>query len=108
MVLANVGDLPRRNVHDLLKLLATFRDRGVSLLVNDIGIDTSNAGFDVLALIKAYRATTLSAAIRAGHMRARAAGKRIGRPVIPPGVMSRVVASLVDGVASGRRRDGST
>jgi DNA invertase Pin-like site-specific DNA recombinase len=97
IVVANVGDLPGRTVHDLLKLLATFRDRGVNLVFNDLRIDTSSAGFDMLALIRSFRAAKLSQAIRDSQMRARAAGKRIGRPVIPAGVLSRVIAWLAEG-----------
>jgi DNA invertase Pin-like site-specific DNA recombinase len=97
VAVANVGDLPGRTVNDLLKLLATFRDRGVVLFVSDLRIDTAGASFVVLDLIRAYRAAKLSQAIRAGQARALAAGKRIGRPVIPPGILSRVAACLADG-----------
>jgi DNA invertase Pin-like site-specific DNA recombinase len=90
-------DLPGRTVNDLLKLLATFRDRGVGLFVNDLPIDTGSAGFALLDLIRAYRAAKLSQAIRAGQTRALAAGKRIGRPMIPSRVLSRVAACLADG-----------
>jgi DNA invertase Pin-like site-specific DNA recombinase len=93
----SAGDLPGRTVNDLLKLLATFRDRGVVLFVSDLRIDTAGASFVVLDLIRAYRAAKLSQAIRAGQARALAAGKRIGRPVIPPGILSRVAACLADG-----------
>jgi DNA invertase Pin-like site-specific DNA recombinase len=91
------GDLPGRNVSDLLKLLATFHDRGVGLHVSDLGIDTGSAGFAVLDLIKAFRSAKLSAAIKAGQVRALAAGRRIGRPVIPAGVQGRVGACLAAG-----------
>jgi DNA invertase Pin-like site-specific DNA recombinase len=81
----------------LLKLLATFRDGGVSLFVSDLGIDTGSAGFALLELIRAYRTARLSQAIKEGQARAQAAGKRIGRPMIPTRVLSRVVACLADG-----------
>jgi DNA invertase Pin-like site-specific DNA recombinase len=97
VAVANAGDLPGRTVNDLLKLLATFRDRGIGLLFSDLGIDTGSTGFAVLDLINAYRAAKLSQAIRAGQARALAAGKRIGRPVIPSRVLSRVAACLADG-----------
>jgi DNA invertase Pin-like site-specific DNA recombinase len=93
----SAGDLPGRTVNDLLKLLATFRDRGVVLYIFDRWIDAGSAGLALLDLIKAYRAAKLSEAIRAGQTRALAAGKRIGRPVIPPVVLSRVATCLADG-----------
>jgi len=97
VAVANAGDLPGRTVNDLLKVLATFRARGVGLFVSDLCIDTGSAGFALLDLIRAYRAAKLSQAIRAGQARALAAGKRIGRPMIPPRVLSRVAACLADG-----------
>jgi DNA invertase Pin-like site-specific DNA recombinase len=97
VAVANAGDLPGRTVNDLLKLLATFRDRGVVLYIVNQRIDTGSAGFALLDLIRAYCAAKLSQAIRAGQARALAAGKHIGRPMIPSRVMRRVVACLADG-----------
>jgi DNA invertase Pin-like site-specific DNA recombinase len=93
----SAGDLPGRTVGDLLRLVATFRDRGVVLDIVDQRMDTGSAGFALLDLITAYRAAKLSQAIQAGQARALAAGKRIGRPIIPPGILSRVAACLADG-----------
>jgi DNA invertase Pin-like site-specific DNA recombinase len=93
----SAGDLPGRTVNDLLKLVAMFRDRGVDLYVSDLGIDTGSTGIALLDLIRAYGAAKLSQAIRAGQARASAAGRRIGRPLIPPGILSRVAACLADG-----------
>jgi DNA invertase Pin-like site-specific DNA recombinase len=97
VVVADAGDLPGRTVNDLLRLLPTFRDHGVGLFVNDLRIDTSSAGFAMLHLIEGYRSAKLSAAIRAGQARALAAGKHIGRPVIPSRVLSLVRACLASG-----------
>ena len=97
VVVADAGDLPGRTVADLLKLLMTFRDRGVGLFVSNLRIDTGNAAFSMLDLIKAYSAAKLSAAIRTGQAQARAAGKRIGRPMIPAGILRRVQACLAKG-----------
>lgn len=97
VVVADAGDLPGRTVADLLKLLTTFRDCGINLSVNNLQIDTRSAGSALLDLIKAYRAAQLSAAIRTGQARALAVGKRIGRPVIPAGVLRRVQTCLAEG-----------
>jgi DNA invertase Pin-like site-specific DNA recombinase len=93
----SADDLPGRDVSDLLKLVATFRDRGVVLYVSDLRIDTGRTGLALLDLIRAYRAAKLSQAIQAGQARALAAGKVIGRPVIPSRVLSRVAACLAEG-----------
>ena len=50
------------------------------------GIDTSSASFALLDVIAAYRRAMLSEAFRGGQAKAVAAGKRIDRPIAPPGV----------------------
>jgi DNA invertase Pin-like site-specific DNA recombinase len=97
VVVADAGDLPGRTVNDLLRLLATFRDHSVVLYILKLRIDTAGATFDLLDLIRVYRAAKLSAAIKIGQARARTAGRHIGRPMIPAGVLRRVQASLADG-----------
>jgi DNA invertase Pin-like site-specific DNA recombinase len=97
VIVAGAGDLPGKSVNDLLKILGTFRDHGVGLYLHREGIDTSSAGFSILDLVEAFRAAKVSQAIKAGQARALAAGKRIGRPTIPPGIMNRVKASLLAG-----------
>jgi DNA invertase Pin-like site-specific DNA recombinase len=97
VIVGGAGDLPGRTVQDLLKILGTFRDHGVTLFVRSEKIDTSGTGFVLLDLIAAYRRAKLSAAIRDGQARALAVGKRIGRPAIPYCIMTRVKASLLAG-----------
>jgi DNA invertase Pin-like site-specific DNA recombinase len=106
VIVASAGDLPGRNVADLLKLLGVFRDHDVSLYLHREGIDTGSTSFATLEIVEAYRAAKLSAAIREGQAKARAAGKRIGRPPIPPGVLRRIHACLLagDGTRSIARR----
>jgi DNA invertase Pin-like site-specific DNA recombinase len=98
VVAADAGDLPGRTVQDLLKVLGTFRDHDVSLYLHREGIDTSSSSFATLEIAEAYRRAKLSAAIREGQLEARAAGRRIGRPPIPPGVLRRIRASLDEGL----------
>jgi DNA invertase Pin-like site-specific DNA recombinase len=98
IVVGGAGDLPGRTVADLLKILGTFRDHDVSLYLHREGIDTSSSSFATLEIVEAYRRAKLSAAIRAGQAKAMAAGKRIGRPPIPPGVLRRIRASLDEGL----------
>jgi DNA invertase Pin-like site-specific DNA recombinase len=106
VVVADAGDLPGRNVADLLKLLGAFRDHRIGLYLHREGIDTSSSSFATLEIVEVCRRAKLSAAIRAGQAKALAAGKRIGRPPIPPGVLRRIRACLLagDGTRSIARR----
>jgi DNA invertase Pin-like site-specific DNA recombinase len=97
IVLADVGDLPGKTVKDLLGILAALTDQSVSVLVPGPGIDTSTGPAAILALVAAYRRAKLSQAIKRGQDRARATGKRIGRPSIPAGVRRRILAALAEG-----------
>ena len=90
----SAGDLPGRTVKDLLRLLGTLRDHGVSLYLHDEEIDTDNGSTAFLDLIAAYRAVMLSKAIRRGQAKC---GKRIGRPAIPPNILARIQACLAAG-----------
>ncbi|MGD0109636.1 MAG: recombinase family protein [Rhodopila sp.] len=83
IALSSAGDIPGKTVSDLFKVLAILRDRGVGLYLHDEQIDTASTGFVLLDIIASYRRGKLSQAIRAGQARAVAAGKRIGRPVVP-------------------------
>jgi DNA invertase Pin-like site-specific DNA recombinase len=98
VIVASAGDLPGRNVADLLKLLGVFRDHHVGLYLHCEEIGTGSTSFAALEIVEAYRRAKLSAAIKAGQVVARAAGRRIGRPVIPPGLVSRIRASLEEGL----------
>jgi DNA invertase Pin-like site-specific DNA recombinase len=97
VVLSSAGDIPGKTVADLLKILATLRDHRVGLYLHSEGIDTGGAAFAMLDLIQAFRHAELSQAIRAGQMRARAAGKRIGRPIVPHRIQDRIRTILAAG-----------
>jgi DNA invertase Pin-like site-specific DNA recombinase len=97
VVLSHAGDIPGKTVADLLKILVILRDQGVGLYLYDERIDTAGTNFALLDLIQAFRNAKLSQAIRAGQMRARAAGKRIGRPIVPHRVQDRIRTILAAG-----------
>lgn len=94
VTIATAGDLPGRTLNHLLKILGVLRDHGTSLLLVADGIDTANGSTAFLDLITAYRAAKLSQAIRRGQAKALAAGKRIGRPLVPDGVRRSIQMSL--------------
>jgi DNA invertase Pin-like site-specific DNA recombinase len=99
IALASAGDIPGKTVRDLLRLLGTLRDHGVGLLLLAEGIDTSHgSAFTLLAIIEAFQRAKLSQAIRNGQAKAVAAGKVIGRPVVPANVRRRIEASLASGI----------
>jgi DNA invertase Pin-like site-specific DNA recombinase len=97
VMLSSAGDIPGKTIADLLKTLAIFRDHGVGLYLHSEGIDTGSMTFALLDIIAAYRAAKLSQAIRTGQMRARAAGKVIGRPTVPRRVQELVRIALAEG-----------
>ena len=97
VVLAKAGDLPGKQVADLLKTLSMLRDHSVGLYLDAEGIDTSSTSFALLDIIAEYRRAKLSDAIRAGHARAVAAGRRIGRPNVPVGVQDCIRTALAEG-----------
>jgi DNA invertase Pin-like site-specific DNA recombinase len=97
IVVATAGDLPGRTAHDLFKILGHLREHNVSLRLHREDIDTSSGSPAVLDLTMAYRTAKLSLAIRNGQAKARAVGKRIGRPPIPANVRHRILAALAEG-----------
>jgi DNA invertase Pin-like site-specific DNA recombinase len=87
----SVADLPGRTVKDLLHLLGTLRDHGTSLFLLTEGIDSSRgSAFTLLDVIDTFRSVKLSQAIRAGQVKALAAGKTIGRPRVPVSIRDRI------------------
>ena len=94
IVLADAGHLPGRTVNDLLAILATLTEHGVSLSVPSQGIDTTTGSAAILDLIGAYRRAKRSQAIRQGQAKS---SKRNGRPPIPAGVQRQIAAALADG-----------
>jgi DNA invertase Pin-like site-specific DNA recombinase len=97
IAIPGAGDIPGKAVPDLLRTLGILRDHGVGLYVHHEGIDTASTNFALLDIITAYREAKLSQAIRNGQAKALAAGKRIGRPVVPRRVKDRIRAALAQG-----------
>ena len=94
IVLADAGHPPGRTVSDLLAILATLTEHGVSLSVPSQGIDTTTGSAAILDLIGVYRRAKRSQAIRQGQAKS---SKRNGRPPIPAGVQRQIAAALADG-----------
>jgi DNA invertase Pin-like site-specific DNA recombinase len=97
IAVTNAGDIPGKTVADLLKILGLLRDHHVGLYLHDERIDTASTGFALLDIISAYRRAKLSQAIRKGQATAVAAGKRVGRPIVPHRVQDRIRDALTEG-----------
>lgn len=97
IALINAGDIPGKTLADLLKILAVLRDHHVGLSLHNERIDTASTTFAMLDIIGAYRRAKLSQAIRKGQEKAVAAGKRVGRPIVPSWVRDRILAALAEG-----------
>ena len=93
----SAGDIPGKTVADLLKVLSLLRENRVGLYIHNDRIDTDSATFAILDVIQVYRRAKLAEAIRAGQVRAVAAGKRVGRPVVPIWVRDGIRSALARG-----------
>jgi DNA invertase Pin-like site-specific DNA recombinase len=90
-----------RSLPDLLALLGEFQAKGVGLYLHLQGIDTTTpAGrtmFSVLGIFAEFERAILIDRVKAGLARARAAGKRLGRPRLPDDVIDRIRQELQAG-----------
>lgn len=87
-----------RSLSDLLALLAEFNAKGVGLYLHQQGIDTATpAGrilFQVVGVFAEFERAMLVDRVKAGLARARASGKRLGRPRLPDQVIARIRQEL--------------
>jgi hypothetical protein len=60
-------------------------------------IETGTTTSVLLDIVREYRRAKLSQAIRNGQAKALAAGKRVGRPIVPPRVQDHIRAALAEG-----------
>jgi DNA invertase Pin-like site-specific DNA recombinase len=90
-----------RSLSDLLTLLGEFNAKGVGLYLHQQGLDTATpAGrilFQVAGVFAEFERAILIDRVKAGLARARAAGKRLGRPRLPEEVIDRIRRELEAG-----------
>jgi DNA invertase Pin-like site-specific DNA recombinase len=90
-----------RSLPDLLALLGELHAKGVGLYVHQQGLDTTTpAGrtmFQVMGVFAEFERAMLIDRVKAGLARARAAGKRLGRPRLPDDVIDRIRQELQAG-----------
>jgi DNA invertase Pin-like site-specific DNA recombinase len=87
-----------RSLADLLALLAELHSKGVGLYLNQQGIDTTTpAGksmFAMMGVFSEFERAMLVDRVKAGLARARASGKKLGRPRLPDDVIARIRREL--------------
>ena len=90
-----------RSLPDLLGVLGELQVRGVDLFLHQQALDTSTpAGrllYGLLGLFGEFERAMIQDRVRAGLDRARASGKRLGRPPTKPYQVDQVRAALADG-----------
>ncbi len=102
MVAAWSVDRLGRSLQDLVAFLGELHGKGVDLYLHVQGLDTSTpagkAMFQMLGVFAEFERAMIQARVRAGLDRARARGKKLGRP---RSLTPRIEASIVRGRGKG-------
>jgi DNA invertase Pin-like site-specific DNA recombinase len=95
MIAAWSVDRLGRSLQHLVTLLEELHALGVDLYLHQQGLDTSTpsgrAMFQMCGVFAEFERAMLVERTKAGMARARAKGKRIGRPPVPPVIKRRIV-----------------
>ena len=81
------GDRLGRSLQDLIGFLSELHALGIDLFLHQQGLDTTTpagkAMFQMLGVFAEFERAMIKERVRAGLARAKAAGKKLGRPTIP-------------------------
>ena len=103
MIAAWSVDRLGRSLQDLVAFLSELKAAGVDLFLHQQALDTSSpsgrALFQMLGVFAEFEAAMIRERTLAGLARARAQGKRLGRPPVKQGVAVAVRRSLAAGVS---------
>ena len=103
MIAAWSVDRLGRSLQDLVGFLGELKAAGVDLFLHQQALDTSTpsgrALFQMLGVFAEFETAMIRERTRAGLVRARAQGKRLGRPPITRGVSAAVLRSLAEGMS---------
>jgi DNA invertase Pin-like site-specific DNA recombinase len=92
-----------RSLQHLVGFLGEINERRVDLYLHTQGLDTSTpagrAMFSMLSVFAEFERAILRERIMAGLARARAQGKRSGRPPLPPIEIERIKRTLASGMS---------
>lgn len=90
-----------RSLPDLVGIMEDLRARGVDLYLHQQSLDTGTpsgrAMFGMLSVFSEFERSMIRARVAAGIERARAAGRRLGRPPISPAKVARIRDALAEG-----------
>ena len=93
VVMAWSVDRLGRSLQDLVAFLSEIHAAGVDLFLHQQGIDTK-AMFQMLGVFAEFERSIIQERVRAGLRRAKAEGKRLGRPRISTDIEARISAAL--------------
>jgi DNA invertase Pin-like site-specific DNA recombinase len=90
-----------RSLQDLVVFLGELHAKGVDLYLHQQGLDTSTpagkAMFQMIGVFAEFERAMIVERVNAGLARAKAQGKRLGRPMIPARKENAIRAALVTG-----------
>jgi DNA invertase Pin-like site-specific DNA recombinase len=101
-----------RSLQDLVSFLSEIHAAGVDLFLHQQGVDTTTPGgkamFQMLGVFAEFERSIIQERVRAGLRRAKAEGKRLGRPRIAADIEARISGpARIPPTASVRSRRGS-
>ena len=100
-----VWDVSRlgRSLQHLITLLSDFHSKDVGLYLHQQGVDTTTpsgkAMFSMMGVFAEFERSMIQERVKAGLARARAQGKRLGRPPVPPITIAKVKALREQGLS---------
>lgn len=90
-----------RSLQDLVAFLSEIRAAGVDLFLHKQALDTSTAAgkamFGMVSVFAEFEADIIKERVNAGLARARAEGKRLGRPTVDNTIIERIRERLASG-----------
>lgn len=103
MVLAWSVDRLGRSLKDLIELIEELHAVGCDLYLHQQGVDTTTpagkAMFSMAGVFAEFERSMISERVKSGMARAKAQGKHVGRPSVPPIVIRKVVALRSEGLS---------
>lgn len=102
MVAAWSVDRLGRSMADLVSFLSELHARGADLYLHQQALDTSTpsgkAMFQMLGVFAEFERAMIQERVKSGLARAKAQGKRLGRPTVGPAVEARIRQLRADGM----------
>jgi DNA invertase Pin-like site-specific DNA recombinase len=103
VVMAWSVDRLGRSLQRLVEFLAEIHELGIDLFLHQQGLDTRTAAgkamFGMMGVFAEFERSMIQERVRAGLLRAKSEGKRLGRPPIAEEVQERIRAALAGGLS---------